>query len=58
MTIYKFKCFFDDSFTSEKYVVAESEEEAIAKINSFFENPGLLKPTYIDCPTVEISGVI
>lgn len=63
-TVYKFNVFFNHDIDDkhERYVVAESEEAAIAKFEAYIEalnNSGFAKPTsYSLYPTVEIEGVI
>lgn len=63
-TVYKFKMFFGDSFEDmqERYVVAKTEDEAIAKFHKYLEElvaDGFQAPSsYWDCPTVEIDYCI
>ena len=64
MTVFKFKIFFDvgDTDAQVRYVVAETEEEAIAKFEAYLEkktSAGMMKPwAYSLNPTVEIDEVI
>jgi hypothetical protein len=63
ITIYKFKIFYDldDLEAQERFVVAESEDEAWDKINNHFEmmhREGFAKPVFIADPTVEIDRAI
>lgn len=66
ITIYKFRIFYDmdDIATGdaqERYVVAESSDEAWEKITTHFEmmhREGYAKPVHIAEPTVEIQGAI
>ena len=63
-TVYKFKMFFGNDIddAQERYVVAESEEAAIAKLEAYIEalgQNGFMKPTsWWSYPTVEIDYVI
>jgi len=64
--VYKFTMFFDGDFRpqdrQERFVVAETETEAIQKFNKYLEQQaaaGFAKPTaYSYLPTVEIDYVI
>ena len=63
MTVFTFKIFYeiDDDFAQERFVVAESAEEAIEKINAHFEklhSEGFMKPVFVSDPFVELYNVI
>lgn len=62
-TVYKFKFFYstEDEEVFERFVVAESEDEAWEKITTHFEimhREGFARPAYIGDPTVEIDRAI
>ena len=63
-TVYKFKMFFGEEFedVQERYVVAKTEDEAIAKFQSYIAwlvAEGFQAPrSYWDYPQVEIDYVI
>jgi hypothetical protein len=63
ITVYKFKVFYDatDEEAQERFVIAESEDEAWEKITTHFEmmhREGYAKPVHITDPTVEIDRAI
>lgn len=62
ITIYKFSIFYSlDDEPQERFVVAESSDEAWEKITTHFEmmhREGYAKPVHIAEPTVEIDRAI
>lgn len=64
--VYMVKLFFNSPFDIDedyqtRYIVAESEDEAMDKITAHYEmmsKLGYAKPVYISDPILEIPGVI
>lgn len=60
MTVYCFAMFYED-VPQYRYVVARTEEEAVAKLEKHFaelEEKGFVRPCFVTSPTIEISNVI
>lgn len=63
ITVYKFIVFYsaEDDEAFERFVIAESEDEAWEKITAHFEmmhREGYAKPIHIAEPTIEIERAI
>jgi hypothetical protein len=60
-TVYDFLLIFDDDCTEVRYVLASSEEEAIATLESHYrklQEQGFLTPRFISNPTIHVDYVI
>ena len=63
MTVFAFQIHYEinDEFPQERYVIAETAEQAIEKLGQYFEaqhKEGLAIPEYISDPYVELEHVI
>lgn len=63
MTVFVFQIHYEigDEFPQERYVIAETEEQAIEKLNRHFETQrkeGFAVPESISYPIVELNNVI
>lgn len=60
MTVYTFALTYGYAIgdTEYRYVAANTEEEAISKINAYINNAGIEKPVFVCNPYVELENVI